>query len=161
MFKRLSIIIFSLVILSSCEGEDENIPEINANFTASKLTIFEGEFVTFTDQSTNNPSSWEWDFGSENIESSTLQNPTVLFEESGIYNISLTASNENSSDREVKSEFIAVVKSVKASFESSDSIVNQGNEITFTDTSEGSPIAWEWDFEGGFPLFLSRTKSCS
>ncbi|MGJ3235140.1 LamG-like jellyroll fold domain-containing protein [Marivirga sp.] len=157
MLKRLSIIIFSLVILSACDKEDENIPEINANFTASKITIFEGEFVTFTDQSTNNPTSWEWDFGSSNINSSTEQNPTVVFEESGIYNISLTASNENSSDREVKSEFITVVKSVKASFETSDSIIDQGNEITFTDTSVGSPNSWEWNFEGASPA--SSTES--
>jgi PKD repeat protein len=151
MTKRLPFLIFILLIFNACNSEDENAPEINANFSASKLTIFEGEFVTFTDQSTNSPTSWEWDFGSSNIDSSTEQNPTVFFEESGIYKISLTASNENSSDREVKSEFITVVKSVKASFETSDSIIDQGNEITFTDTSVGSPISWEWNLEGAIP----------
>lgn len=157
MFKRLHLVIIFLAIFSSCNTEDENTPDINANFTASKITIFEGEFVTFTDQSTNNPTSWEWDFGSSNIDSSPEQNPTVVFEESGTYNISLTASNENSSDREVKSEFITVVKSIKASFETSDSIIDQGNEITFTDTSIGSPNSWEWTFEGASPA--SSTES--
>jgi len=50
----------------------------------------EGNY-SFTDQSTNNPTSWSWDFDDGNT--SDLQNPTHTFTTSGEYNVCLTASN--------------------------------------------------------------------
>ncbi len=50
----------------------------------------EGNY-SFTDQSTNNPTSWSWDFDDGNT--SDLQNPTHTFTADGEYNVCLTASN--------------------------------------------------------------------
>jgi len=47
--------------------------------------------VQFTDQSTNNPVGWEWDFGDS--DSSFLQNPTHAFSESGEQAVTLVADN--------------------------------------------------------------------
>jgi len=47
--------------------------------------------VGFTDQSTNNPNSWEWDFGDGS--SSTMQNPTHTYGQPGKYTVKLTAEN--------------------------------------------------------------------
>jgi len=47
--------------------------------------------VTFTDTSTNNPTSWLWDFGDGGT--STDQNPTYTYYNIGSYNVTLIASN--------------------------------------------------------------------
>ncbi|WMN12009.1 LamG-like jellyroll fold domain-containing protein [Marivirga salinae] len=157
MIKYIPYLSFIVLLFSSCKPEEESLPQINANFSASDLTILEGKAVTFTDLSTNNPSAWEWDFGSENINTSTDQNPTVIFETSGVYDIKLVASNESVSDTEIKSSFITVVESLNAKFDLNDSIINQGNQIQFTDLSTGSSSNLEWTFEGGNPA--SSTES--
>ncbi len=53
--------------------------------------------VTFTDISTNTPTSWLWDFDDGGI-TSTLQNPSHIFPAvGGTYNVCLTASSANGS----------------------------------------------------------------
>ena len=60
----------------------------------------------FYDQSSNNPTSWSWDFGDGN--SSTDQNPSHTYASSGTYTVSLTAGNQFGSDDEVKTDYITV-----------------------------------------------------
>jgi PKD repeat protein len=52
--------------------------------------------VTFTDQSTNGPTSWAWNFGdpgSGSANTSTQQNPTHTYTDPGSYTVTLTPSN--------------------------------------------------------------------
>ncbi len=79
-----------------------------ANFTASATTINVGESVTFTDQSTNNPTSWSWSFEGGTPSSSTAQNPTVQYNTAGTFDVSLTAANAAGSDEEFKANYITV-----------------------------------------------------
>lgn len=62
-----------------------------ANFTASPTTITSGGTVTFTDTSTNNPTSWLWTFGDGTT--STLRNPTHTYTGAMKYTVSLKATN--------------------------------------------------------------------
>lgn len=48
--------------------------------------------VNFVDQSRNDPTEWEWDFGDGG--SSALQNPTHQYTKPGIYDVQLTVTNE-------------------------------------------------------------------
>jgi vibriolysin len=79
-----------------------------ANFTASDTTIFEGESVTFTDQTTNSPYAWAWTFAGGTPGSSTLQNPTVTYNTAGTYTVTLTATNACGQDTETKVNYITV-----------------------------------------------------
>jgi M6 family metalloprotease-like protein len=79
-----------------------------ANFTASATTITAGQSVTFTDTSTNNPTSWAWTFTGGTPSSSTSQNPTVTYNTAGTYSVTLTATNSAGSDGETKSNYITV-----------------------------------------------------
>jgi uncharacterized protein (TIGR02145 family) len=83
---------------------DYNIPA--AEFIGSPRTILEGESVTFTDQSTNVPSNWSWNFGDGN--SSSDKNPVHVYATAGTYTVSLTASNATGSDSEIKTDYITV-----------------------------------------------------
>jgi PKD repeat protein len=77
-----------------------------ANFSATPVTICENETVTFTDLSTNTPTSWSWNFGDGS--SSTLQNPTHVYANNGVYNVTLTATNVTGSDSDVQNALITV-----------------------------------------------------
>jgi PKD repeat protein len=62
--------------------------------------------VTFTDASTQTPTSWAWDFGDGST--STLQNPTHQYTVPGTYTVTLTATNVCGSDSEVKTDYVYV-----------------------------------------------------
>ena len=61
--------------------------------------------VSFTDSSTNNPTSWSWTFGDGGT--STNQNPSHSYTSAGNYTVSLTASNAGGSDTETKINYIS------------------------------------------------------
>ncbi len=81
-----------------------------ANFTANKTTITKGESINFTDQSTNTPTNWLWDFGDG--KTSSLQNPSHTYNSFGIYSVSLTASNSDGSDIKTKVDYISVEREI-------------------------------------------------
>ena len=65
--------------------------------------------VNFTDKSTGNPTSWEWDFDNDGTVDSTAQNPTHTYNNLGWYTVKLTVSDGTSSDTCVKKMYILVV----------------------------------------------------
>jgi PKD repeat protein len=79
-----------------------------ADFTASATSIFAGQNVTFTDTSTNGPTSWSWTFEGGSPASSTSQNPVVTYNNVGAFDVSLTATNAEGSDTETKTNYITV-----------------------------------------------------
>ena len=79
-----------------------------ADFTADETTIDVNGTVQFTDESTNTPTSWLWDFGDGSSESSE-QNPSHVYTTDGTFTVTLTATNANGSDEEVKTGYITVV----------------------------------------------------
>ena len=50
--------------------------------------------------------------------------------------------------------------SVKSEFTSDRNKIIEGNQISFTELSEGEPTSWSWTFEGGTPA-TSTEKTCS
>jgi PKD repeat protein len=79
-----------------------------ADFTATPITVTAGGNVTFTDNSTNAPTSWAWSFPGGSPSSGTSQNPTVTYSTAGNYSVSLTAINDCGSDEETKTGYISV-----------------------------------------------------
>jgi len=128
---------------------------ITTNFTADKLSILAGESIIFTSNSEGNPDSWSWEFTSDLGTSFNASgaNPTVAFDEPGIYTVKLTASNGAYSDEEIKENYITVIDalSVAADFSVESKVVYEGQEVSFTDISVGSVTGWQWTFEGGVP----------
>jgi PKD repeat protein len=79
-----------------------------AAFIASSTTITVGGSINYTDQSTNTPTSWSWNFEGGTPVSSTSQNPTVVYNTVGTYDVSLTATNSAGSDNETKFDYVTV-----------------------------------------------------
>lgn len=77
-----------------------------AAFTANTTTIKEGESVQFTDQSTNNPTSWSWDFGDGS--KSSAQNPSHTYTNVGKFTVKLTITNSRGSNSITKNDYIIV-----------------------------------------------------
>lgn len=65
-------------------------PIANYNFPTS---ICSGATMTFTDISTNSPTSWLWNMPGASVTTSTLQNPTVTYPTGGVYSATLAATN--------------------------------------------------------------------
>lgn len=80
---------------------------LNASFTANITSGYQALPVEFTDLTDNGtPSVWNWSFGDG--EYSDDQNPTHLFEQTGLFNVTLNASNLYSWDIEEKQFYINV-----------------------------------------------------
>jgi len=63
-------------------GSSAGSPPV-ANYTQSRTSAGYGAGVQFTDDSTNTPTSWYWEFGDGNT--STLQSPFFIYNKSGTY----------------------------------------------------------------------------
>lgn len=67
-------------------------PVPTANFN-NATNVCSGVTTTFTDVSTNSPTSWSWSLPGSSAPTSTVQNPTVSYASAGVYSITLVASN--------------------------------------------------------------------
>ncbi len=125
-----------------------------ADFTASSTIINETDCISFTDQSTNSPTSWSWTFTEGFPTSSTSQNPTnICYNTAGIHQVSLTATNSCGSDTKTTASYITVtpVQIPEAEFTASSTSICESDCINFTDQTLNSPTSWNWTFTGGSP----------
>lgn len=83
------------------------IPPV-ANFSASSTNVCIGSSVNFTDLSANTPSSWNWTFAGGTPGTSTSQNPSVVYNTAGTYNVTLVATNAHGSNSLTMTGYIVV-----------------------------------------------------
>ena len=85
-------------------------PEITpvAAFSATPTSGPAPLSVTFSDASTNQPTSWAWDFQNDGSVDSTAQNPVFTYNTTGSYSVKLTASNGAGGDDEIKVNYVTV-----------------------------------------------------
>lgn len=79
-----------------------------ADFSASATSVSLGANVTFTDLTTNNPTSWSWTFAGGTPSTSTSQNPVVQYNTAGVHQVVLQATNSCNTDTETKVGYITV-----------------------------------------------------
>ena len=101
-----------------------------------------GYDASFTDASTQSPSSWLWDFGDGNT--STQQNPMHTYSAPGTYTVCLTSTNSCGSDSTCYSVDIVCDSPVAAWTQTM-----QGWDVTFTDQTTQGGTSWLWDFGDG------------
>jgi PKD repeat protein len=136
-------------------GEDtmvrSNLIEVNkgpaVDFVADMTTVGVGRRVTFTDLSVNSPSSWVWDFGDGST--GTGAKPDHVYRTSGVYDVTLTASNPDSTNSRTKNQYITVLNIPRADFTADRTQGGAPVTVNFIDQSTGSPTSWQWDFGDG------------
>lgn len=83
---------------------------IDANFSADDTTPTIGQNITFTDSSTNTPTTWSWNFGTDSSPgTASTQGPhTVSYSASGDKTVTLTAGNAGGTNLETKTNYLTV-----------------------------------------------------
>lgn len=125
--------------------------QLTANFSSNIVTGCSPIVVQFSDLSTGNPTSWNWNLGNGTI--STLQNPSTIYITPGTYNVSLTVTNASGTDTKTITGYITVIPTPVISFYASDSgYFCPPKTIQFTNTTVlgvGGAATYLWDFGDG------------
>jgi len=151
---KILILILSFGIFYSCQDSDP-IPLI-PGFSVSDSVIVINHPITFTDLSEGMADSYLWTFEGGNPSTSMEATPAVVYSNPGTFDVELTISKGNRSETLIKPDFIQVYPVAKADFISSDTIINEGKQITFEDNSAGNIQSWAWTFEGGVPALSTN-----
>ena len=134
------------------------LPLVNFfNTPDSSLCI--DEIIFFTDNSSPNVISWNWNFDDGNF--SLLQNPSHSFSSDGLYNVELTVTDANTCTNTYSSP-IQVFPSPAAQI-----VLTPGNTICSKlplnfhglDNNGTNITDWNWDFGDGSPVALGQDVS--
>jgi PKD repeat protein len=94
-------------VQSTCNGAPNSAPI--ADFTTdNQQCILLGSNVTFTDLSSSFPTSWKWTFAGGDPATSTIQNPTVKYNTSGEFDVTLEATNSIGQSSVTKTKYVVV-----------------------------------------------------
>ncbi|MEP7256017.1 MAG: PKD domain-containing protein [Ferruginibacter sp.] len=115
-----------------------------ANLSATPRNVCAHVDVLFTDLSLGNVTRWLWYFGDGGT--STSQNPSHHYDDTGYFTVRLIVWNNNCPDTITFIDYIHINPPI-AAFGPSFSCANR-RTITFTDNSIGAD-EWHWDFGDG------------
>ena len=131
-------------------GTDVTTQEISilsspvADFSVSQTSGCVPFEVTFADLSTAEITNWSWSFPGGEPATSTDQNPVVVYNTAGTYEVTLQVTNAVGMDELTQTSLITVNDVPVANFE----FDANGNEISFTNNSINA-TSFEWDFGDG------------
>ena len=127
-------------------GSTENRLPV-ANFHADITEGFSPLSVQFTDESSNSPTSWLWEFGDGGT--SSLQHPEHTYTSPGVYTVRLTVTNLYDEDTHVEYRYIHVTDGFTVDFAATPLNGTAPLMVTFTDLTTGTPTSWNWSFGDG------------
>jgi PKD repeat protein len=143
--------IYTVILIAENDCGTDTIEQIltiltppTAGFSADVTTGCPGLLVQFTDQSSSNATNWLWTFEGGTPGSSTDQNPSVEYLESGVFGVTLEASNGAGSDVFVETSYIVIESLPTAGFSET---VN-GTIVDFANSSTNA-TSYSWDFGDG------------
>jgi len=118
---------------------------VNADFTYSIRFGCRRDTVDYVHDGRNGVNVWKWNF--DNLRSSTLRNPSIVYGTFGTKTAQLIVSNGVCQDT---SAIVPVLldNELKAAFENT-AIVCPGDLASFVDKSIGRITDWLWDFGNG------------
>jgi gliding motility-associated-like protein len=126
-------------------------PDYTADFEINPNPACIGDLVTFTNTSFSNydiPVSWRWTFGNGNT--STTENATQTYNNTGNFNVQLRVTTEKGCIKTATKQ-LTISPSPVAAFTLPTSVC-VGNSISLTNTSDisgGSIVSYNWNFGNG------------
>ena len=138
----------SLMMMISFFIAHSAFAELVADFSVDQTIVMAGNPIQFTDLSTGNPTSWEWDFDNDGTIDSYEQNPEWTYNDVGIYSVSLIVSDGTNEDSEIKEDYVMVIEAqapvLVSLIPDQGSITLNWEEIPLKKTNH-------FNFEGGNP----------
>ena len=148
----------------------------NAVFSVTKQNGCVPFSVNYSDGSTGNPISWQWTFTGGTPNTSTSRTPSVVYNNSGVYNVSLTVKNTQGVSSTInRNAFIVVGKQPSGDF----SYNSNGLSVNFISQINTNNLnsSYSWSFgdgtgsnlenpehsylsTGNFNVLLTITNSC-
>lgn len=133
---RKNLIQAANLTATGVNNDPPNVCSPIADFSANEYMICAGTPVTFTDGSWNGaPTQWSWTFAGGSPATSTAQNPTVNYTNPGLYDVSLTVTNNQGNSSTTK---VGIVRVSSTSAEDNNWIFVDGFE------QENEPFANRW-----------------
>lgn len=172
--KKVFVLVVCIALLvgliSGCiEEEKPANKKPSASFTISPATgIYRGLVITFTDASTDEDgtiASWSWDFDSDDVEDSTLQNPTYSYDTAGNYTAKLIVTDDDGAASDAYPMDITVTgvpPTASFSYTPTENITVNVTTVEFTDASTlGDAVItnYTWDFGDGSDLVYDQNTT--
>jgi gliding motility-associated-like protein len=111
---------------------------VSADFSISKFELCPGQNTQFTSFTSAAPGlTFAWSFPGGSPSSSSLTNPTVTYNTAGTYSVTLTVSNSNGSNVELKKDIIIVA--IPTASMSGNFTIEQGDDVYVPVTFTGTP----------------------
>ena len=121
-------------------------PPIATNFIADQTEICTGSQVQFTDLSVG-ATSWEWYFEGGTPETSNVQNPLIMYYQSGFFDVSLSASNAEQSQTTLMNDYITVYEQPQPMVTGIENVCINHVENYMTTAQEN--VTYDWETIGG------------
>ncbi|HFC01042.1 MAG TPA: PKD domain-containing protein, partial [Phaeodactylibacter sp.] len=148
-------------------------PQAVATFVSSEMNGCAPLTVTYTDLSTGNPTAWNWTFPGGTPSTSTDQNPTIIYNTGGTYDVTLEVTNFAGTNSIMQPNYLTIQESPVADFTASidldgnvtftnNSILGNTYEWNFGDgntTEEVSPV-YTYEVSGVYTVLLITTNEC-
>lgn len=135
-----------------------------ADFESNITSVPTGSGVNFSDLSKYGPTEWLWTFEGGTPATSSEQNPqNIIYENTGLYDVTLIATNYLGSDTIFMEDLINSNTSIlpEVYFTVSDTLPCIDNIVQFEDQSIYNPIEWEWEFYPDEVTFVNGTNKNS
>ncbi len=123
------------------------------DFSASPTAVCIGQNVNFTNLTTGAVNSYQWSFPGGTPATSFAINPVVTYAASGVYPVTLTATNLSGPASITKNSYItvSVCGPPTANFAGGPLQICSGQSVNFVDLSTNTPSTYAWTFTGGTP----------
>lgn len=141
-------------------------PEIcSVQFNSSQRTICAGQSITFTDDSYNGVTQWQWTFPGGIPASSTSSAPQITYDTPGQYSVSLTVSNDAQSEGITQQQYVQVLPStglplpVIEGFETMDQLPSDNWEVNDVDQDGSFQVSSSAAFTGAHSARLLNSAA--
>lgn len=129
-----------------------------SSFSVASTGLCSGSNISFTDQSTNSPTSWSWSVtpsAGVTVTTPTLQSPTMNFSTGGTYTVSMQATN-GLGPGSLATQTVVIVGTPTVNVASASQTVCAGSPVSFTASGASG---YSWTSGGGSGAVATYTPS--
>ncbi len=83
-------------------------PPLAAQFAAMPSSVCQGSTISYVDQSAGNVTEWNWTFEAGDPATSTEQNPVVMYDQPGDWDVTLEVSDGSSTNSITKEDYATI-----------------------------------------------------